>query len=146
MNNNTGKYDDIIKLPHHVSKKHPQMSLEARSAQFAPFSPLTGYEDAVHEMARLTSDRIEIEEDVKLILNNKLKKLQEQINNKPTVTFTYFIPDVKKDGGKYITVTGNVEKIDKYRKLIILENKTAIPISEIIEIEGDILKIRNIEE
>ena len=43
------KHDDIINLEHHVSKKHKQMSLESRSAQFAPFSALTGYGDAVED-------------------------------------------------------------------------------------------------
>ncbi len=47
--NNSEKYEDIINLPHHVSKKHPHMSLEARSAQFAPFSALTGYDDVIRE-------------------------------------------------------------------------------------------------
>jgi hypothetical protein len=48
-----GKYDDIINLPHHVSTKHPRMSLEQRSAQFAPYAVLTGYEDAIKETAKL---------------------------------------------------------------------------------------------
>jgi len=52
------RYDDIINLKHHVSKKHPQMSLYARSAQFAPFAALTGYEEAIKETARKTLDRI----------------------------------------------------------------------------------------
>ena len=60
------KYDDIINLPHHVSKKHSQMSQEARAAQFAPFAALTGYDDAVKETARLTDDRIELDEEMKL--------------------------------------------------------------------------------
>ena len=69
-----GKYDDIINLPHHVSKKHPQMSLEARSAQFAPFSPLTGYEEEIEETGRLTNQRKELNEEVKQILDNYGKK------------------------------------------------------------------------
>ena len=40
-------YDDIINLPHHVSKTHPQMPLIDRAAQFAPFAALTGYNDAL---------------------------------------------------------------------------------------------------
>ena len=55
MNN----YDDIINLPHHVSKKHPRMSLEARSAQFAPFAALTGYDEVIEETTRLSEQKVE---------------------------------------------------------------------------------------
>lgn len=133
----TKKYDDIINLPHHVSKKHPQMSLDARSAQFAPYSALTGYDDEIKETTRHTSKRKEIDEELKEILNLKLQKIQEIISQKPKVTFTYFIPDLKKEGGSYVTVTGNVLKIDNFKQIIILENKKEIPIHEIIEIEGE---------
>ena len=117
------------------------MTLEARSAQFAPYSALTGYDDEIKETTRLTSKRKEIDEELKEILNLKLQKIQEEILQKPKVTFTYFIPDLKKEGGSYLTVTGNVLKIDNFKQKIILENKKEIPISEIIDIEGDIEKI-----
>jgi len=133
--NNTRNYDDIINLPHHVSKKHPRMSLEARSAQFAPFAALTGYDEVISETGRLTYRRIEISEEVKAILNEKLLVIKEQINNKPNIKVTYFIPDVKKDGGKYESINGKVIKIDEYNQRIILENKKEIIISEIIEID-----------
>ena len=45
-------YDDIINHPHHVSKKHPQMSMLARAAQFAPFAALTGYDAAIDDTKR----------------------------------------------------------------------------------------------
>ena len=130
----SGKYDDIINLPHHESKKHQRMSLEARSAQFAPFAALTGYDEVIRETARLTNKRIEINEEMKAILDEKLLLIKTQIKSKPNITVTYFVPDSKKDGGKYITVTGKVIKIDIYKQHIILENKIEIPISEIIEI------------
>ena len=44
-------YDDIINLPHHVSKRHPQMSMWNRAAQFAPFAALTGYEESIKDTA-----------------------------------------------------------------------------------------------
>ncbi len=50
------KYADIINLPHHVSKKHPQMSIEARSAQFAPFAALVGYGDEVKETEKIVEE------------------------------------------------------------------------------------------
>ena len=137
--NNKGKYDDIINLPRHVSTKHPQMSLEARSAQFAPFAALTGYDDAIEETSRLTNERKELDEELKTILDEKLQIIQEKINTKPKITFTYFIPDLKKNGGKYVTVTGKVRKIDRNKQLIVLEDKTEIFIPDIIEIVGDIL-------
>ena len=57
--NNSEKYEDIINLPHHVSKKHPRMSLEARSAQFAPFSALTGYDEVIKEAVAIQQKNAE---------------------------------------------------------------------------------------
>lgn len=130
-------YEDIINLPHHTSKKHPRMSLEARSAQFAPFAALTGYDEVLSETARLTNERIEIDETIKVIIDSKLQIIKEHIKEMPLITFMYFVPDSKKDGGKYVTITGNVKKIDEYRNALVLENKTEIPINEIIDICGD---------
>ena len=138
--NNNGKYDDIINLPHHVSKKHPQMGVVARSAQFAPFAALTGYEDEVKETARLTDAKKDIDEEQKQVLDRKLQLIKQKIHTKPQVTITYFIPDLKKDGGEYVTVTGNIRKIDEFNQLIIMQDETEIYIEDVIEIWEDILK------
>ena len=135
------QYDDIINLPHHISKKHPQMSLYARSAQFAPFAALTGYEEAVKETARETNERIDIEDELKSILDGKLQIILEQIKNHPEISITYFIADSKKNGGEYVTVTGFVKKVDLYNQYIYLVDNNEIPINEIIDISGDIFKV-----
>ena len=129
-----GKYDDIINLPHHISKKHPRLSIEQRAAQFAPFAALTGYGDAIKETTRLTEDRIELNEEEKENLDKKLQELKSKISTNPQVTITYFVPDIKKSGGEYITKIGNLKKIDEYKKILILEDKTIIHLKEIIEI------------
>ena len=134
---NKDNYEDIINMPHHVSEKHPQMSIEARAAQFAPFAALTGYSDAVKETARLTEKRIELDEEQKLQLNNKLRKMVENINTKTKITFTYFVYDDKKEGGKYVNKTGCVKKIDIDNHNIILTDKTKIPINEIINVNDN---------
>lgn len=131
-------YDDIINLPHYISKKHPQMSIEARSAQFAPFSALAGYDDAIKETARLTDDRIEIDEGLKIVLNNKLQFILENVKYKPEIKFTYFVYDEKKTGGKYVEKTGVVKKIDTVEQYVLLKDKTKIPILEIINISGNL--------
>ena len=131
----SNKYDDIINLPHHISKKHPQMTLEARAAQFAPFAALTGYDDEVKETARLTNRRIELDDEAKSILDNKIQIVLEQISQRPTVSITYFIPDTRKAGGEYVTITGIIKKVDGYNQVIVLENRTEIPINEIIDID-----------
>ena len=125
-----GNYDDIINMQHHVSTKHPKLSMKQRAAQFAPFAALVGYGDAVNETARFTEDRIELTSEEKTIINNKLKELQ----NNQKVTVTYFVPDLKKSGGKYVTIIGNVKKIDKHNQCLVLTNKKEIPLNEIIEI------------
>ena len=130
MNN----YDDIINLPHHESKKHPRLSMEQRAAQFAPFAALTGYGDAISETSRLTEDRIELDNEEKRKIDIKLQELKNNISKKPKITITFFLPDIKKSGGEYKTVNGNLKNIDEYNQVLILEDKTKIPIKEIIEI------------
>lgn len=135
MNNN---YDDIINLPHYVSKKRQQMSMESRSAQFAPFAALSGYDEQVKETARLTDKKIELEDGEKEILNNKLLYLLENIDAKQDITVTYFVKDNKKSGGKYINKTGIVKKIAMVELYIQFVDKTKIEFNDIIEIESNL--------
>ena len=138
--NDEHKYDDIINLEHHVSKKHKQMSIEERSAQFAPFAALTGYEDEVKETERITERMIEITEDIRSILDEKIRLIQNKIAEQPNVTITYFVPDINKQGGKYKTINGIIKKIDNYEKKLILTSNTEIFIKDIIEISSNIFK------
>ena len=130
-----GKYDDIINLPHHVSATHPHMPMIDRAAQFQPFRALTGYEDAVHETARLTDQRVELTEDEKALLDVRLQNLADEIRSQPLVTLTYFQPDKKKAGGAYITVTGQLKKIDDYEGALVLAGGERIVIEDILEIQ-----------
>ena len=134
-----GNYDDIINLKRPISK-HPKMSLYKRSAQFAPFAALTGYEGQVKETARLTDRRIELDEEMKLILDLKIQVIKEMLSDNPEVEITYFIPDTRKDGGKYETIINNVKKIDSYNEHIIMQNNLKIEIKEIININSNIFK------
>lgn len=137
---NKDNYEDIINMPHFEPKYHTRMTIKARSAQFAPFSALTGYEEAVKETARLTDKKIELDEGLKLILNNKLQILIDNIKNNPEATFIYFIKDKNKDGGKYLNITGNIKKIDMVKNIVILADKTIIPINDIINITSELFK------
>ena len=138
MENVSHKYDDIINLPHHVSKKHPQMSLHDRAAQFSPFAALTGHKAAINETARLTDEKQILSEDVIAKLNEQLNLIKENIGTNPIVTITYFVPDDRKSGGAYISNTGVVKKINEYNHTVILTGKTVIPIEQISEMQSDI--------
>ena len=109
----THKYDDIIHLPHHVSTKHPQMALSDRAAQFSPFAALTGHEDSIRETARRTEAFLELDEDKKEQLDEKMHVLQEYFSEKPEIMVTYFVPDEKKAGGAYVTHRGRIRKIER---------------------------------
>ena len=132
------RYDDIIKLPHHVSSVHPPMPISDRAAQFAPFAALTGHGEAIKETARLTDKRVELDENAKAILDEKLRMVQEMLAQNPEITITYFQPDEKKAGGQYRSATGSVKKIDLFNHLIVMTDGLRIPLSEVFEIEGDI--------
>lgn len=131
-------YEDIINLEHPDPKNHKRMSIEARSAQFAPFAALTGHSDAIKETSRLTSKRIEIDESLKVILNDKLQVILSNIKDMPRITFTYFVYDTKKSGGVYMDITGNVKKIDTINGIVYLNDKSKIAINEIIDIRGNL--------
>ncbi|PNH18631.1 hypothetical protein B6K86_08485 [Lachnospiraceae bacterium] len=135
------KYEDIINLPHHVSKTRPQMPISDRAAQFAPFAALTGYDAAIKETGRLTDDKIELEESSLNELNAKIQLLREKLADAPEVTFTYFRPDDRKDGGAYLTITGTVKKLDDYERQIVLQDGTKVPIDDILDISGDIFAV-----
>ncbi len=135
------KYDEIMGLPHHVSKTRPQMPMSDRAAQFAPFAALTGYDDAVEETGRWTDDRIELSEGELAALNRKYQVLREYLRSPPEgapeVIFGYFQPDERKTGGAYRTVSGRVKKLDEYRRRIVLEDGTVLPMADITDVSGE---------
>jgi hypothetical protein len=110
------------------------MSLADRAAQFSPFAALTGYDAAVKESARLTDRQIELDENEIAALDEKLRVLVEQIDQHPEVTITYFEPDKRKAGGAYVTVTGQLKKIDDIERTIIFSDGTNIVISAVVDI------------
>ena len=135
-----GKYDDIIHLPHHVSAKHPQMPALDRAAQFSPFAALTGYETAIAETARLVDRRIELDENRKEELDEKLQTAKEQHALEPEIAVTYFVPDAKKDGGAYVQTIGIIKKLDDIGHRIIMKDGTVIPICDIYGMESSIFR------
>ena len=133
-------YEDILNLPHHVSKTRPQMSMLDRVAQFSPFAALTGYDDAIKETGRLTDEKIEMDEDRKAALDMKQAYLIEMIDEQPEISITYVLPDTKKSGGAYVTVTGNLKRFDEYERLLILTDGKKIPMDDIADIESDLFR------
>ena len=139
---NPNPYADIIDLPHHVSKRHPQMPMEKRAAQFSPFAAMVGHDAAIRETARLTEERLELSEDEKAVIDGKLQMIQAHIKEQPEVTVTYFQPDEKKSGGAYVTVTGSAKKVDNVSKLLLLQDGRAIPIKDTIALHHALVKLR----
>lgn len=127
-------YDDIINLPHHISVTHSQMSRHDRAAQFSPFAALTGHDAAVKETARLTSGRIEPDENIRTYLDEKMSIIQEQADRHPEITITYFQPDPRKEGGAYVETVGFLKKIDTYNRVLVMQDGEKIPIDEVIDI------------
>ena len=123
-----GEYDDIINLPHHVSKTHPQMPMMNRAAQFAPFSAVVGHEAAIREAGRITDGWMDIADSGNEELNRKMESLLSRLSEHPMVTIEYFLPDQHKSGGSYHTVSGIVRRIDEYERVIELMDRQKIPI------------------
>ena len=126
-----GPYDDIIHLPHPTSKKHPRMSMEERAAQFSPFAALTGFGGVIQETGRLTDRRVELGESDRAELERALNFLDSQEEEHPLVQAMYFLPDARKEGGAYVTVTGRLKRIDHAEGTLLLQEGMRIPIRDI---------------
>lgn len=132
----SGNYDDIINLPHHVSKTRPQMPMSDRAAQFSPFAALTGHDAAIQETARLTAERIELDENEIELLNSRLQDILSRQDEQSVVSITYFQPDEKKSGGAYVTATGVIKKVDEYQQAIYMMDGTPILVDSIFAIDS----------
>ena len=128
MNKTDWPYEDIVDLPHHVSKSHAPMPMIKRAAQFAPFAALSGYDDAVAETARLTDTMAFLPDDVVAELN---RKITEALERQAVVAITYFIPDEKKAGGRYAVAEGRIKKADMGE--IVLENGLKIEMERVVQ-------------
>ena len=139
-------YEDIVNLPPHISKRHPQPSMMDRAARFAPFAAITGYEEMVLEEARVTEERIDLDEGTLSLLNEKLNMIQEFLDEEPEVTITYFEPDKKKSGGAYVSITGVVKRIDEYEHFVIMTDGKKIRIEDIYALESDLFYSLGLDE
>ena len=130
----SGNYDDIIALPHPEPRTHPRMSLHDRAAQFSPFAALTGHSAAIAETGRLTDSRITLDESEMARVDAALQRLRELLPQAPAVSITYFVPDERKAGGSYQTITGEVKRIDTVSGMILLTGQRVIPIPDILAV------------
>ena len=146
--NGRDAYPDIIDHPHWQSPTRPHMSLYDRAAQFSPFDALAGYSDMVREEQRITDEQVQLEEDELNALNQKLRLIADALRGgrHPELTFTVFIPDEYKAGGRYETITGSVKKIDLITRKVILTDAGAeapgsmdrvLEMDRIIELHGE---------
>jgi len=130
-------YKDLLDHPHHVSEKHPRMSLRERAAQFSPFAALTGHSAAIQETARLTEEERQLDENRLQELNEQLALLESGLSERPFIKVRYYLPDEKKEGGSYRCVRGNLRRIDRHNRELILEDGIRIPLDHITDIEAE---------
>ena len=133
----SGKYDDILHLPHPTSSRHPTNASDGRSVrlQFSPFAALTGHGAAVSETARLTDRKAELSEDIQGLLDLKQHLLLEHIDEQPEISVTWFRPDARKEGGQYRTVTARLQRVDAYARLLVLTDGTRIPLDDVADLQ-----------
>ena len=128
------KYKDIIDLPHHQSLTRAHMPMENRAAQFSPFAALTGYDDHIKEKARITADRIELDEEKKQHIDAVLQRIRSAEKENPEISVTYFLKDLIKEGGEYVSITGPVKKADPYECRLIMLDGTPVSFEDIYSI------------
>ena len=136
----SGPYDDIIRLPHPTSSRHPRMPISDRAAIFSPFAALTGHAAAIQETARLTDQRIELDEDTKAELDRRQAILLEHIGEQPEVTITWFCPDEKKSGGAYVVTVGRLKRVDETAGTLRLADGMTIALDEIVDLQSDLFQ------
>ena len=136
----SGKYDDMLHLPHLTSARHPRMPIAERAAIFSPFAALSGHGAAIAETARQTERRIELDEDTRAELDRRQAVLLEHIDEQPEITITWFHPDERKDGGAYLTAAGRLKKLRELERALLLADGTEIPLEDVVALESGIFQ------
>ncbi len=129
-----GKYEKILHMERPADFEHIPMAMHNRAAQFAPFDALTGFGGRVHEASRTTQERIELTDEEKQTINEKILCLMDRLPEHPMISVTYFVPDRTKSGGSYETVTGKLKKVDTLEECLVLEGRLKIGMGEIVGI------------
>ena len=111
------------------------MSNYQRAEQFAPFAAVTGYDAAIDETARLTDKKLELSDEQESYLNEQIQLLIERISEKPQSQITYFVHDERKSGGEYVTITGNVRRVDDYNREIVFDDGLTLKIDDVWNIK-----------
>lgn len=140
MQNSCDKYMDIINFDRPVSKTHPPMDVANRAAQFSPFAAMVGHDAAIRETARLTEEKVELDENQKSVLDEQLQIISQYMRDNVNIEIRieHFVRDGRKAGGAYVVSEGQVEKIDYYNRQIVMFDGDVIQIDDIVSIDGDI--------
>ena len=138
----SGPYDDMLHLPHPTSARHRRMPISERATIFSPFAALTGHAGAIAETARLTDQKMELDEDAKAELDRRQAVLLEHIAEQPEITVTWFQPDERKDGGAYRTTSGRLKRVDEVRRMLVLTDGTKILLDDVVGVESDCIPKR----
>ena len=128
------KYEDMVYMPHHVSLRHPHMSRRNRAAQFAPFAAVTGHEESIGEVARYVEEKIELDDNQKELVDNKIRAVFNSAGEKRKVSIIYFKRDKRKKGGGYFIVRGFIEKFDEWTREVVMVRNVRIPVEDIYDI------------
>ena len=147
MTDDKNPYVDILHLPHHQSKTHPQMSMLNRAAQFSPYAALVGFDGVIAETGRLTDRKIELSDTEIERIDQKLMLIDEAVHEgqHPEITIRYFVPDALKEGGSYEEYTGPVRNIDSVERTVVFlaENGRSkgkiVRIKDILDAHGDLV-------
>lgn len=133
------RYDDIINCPHHVSAKRPRMPMRDRAAQFSPFKAMVGYDGCIATASRTTEEFRELGQDAREELDYKLSLLEGSLESRPVISVEYFVPDPVKDGGAYVTVTGELLAVNSSRRCLEMAGGMSIAMAMIRDIAGEAL-------
>ena len=122
-------YDDMLFLPHHVSSRHPQMSVSDRAAQFSPFAALPGYGDVIAEAGRHTETKARLSDEERACIDSMIR---ESVGCAASIT--YFIPDGRKDGGHYAEIESVIKCADDVSGCIVLADGRRIRGEDVIRV------------
>lgn len=130
-------YDDIIDLPHHTSDSRPHMAMADRAAQFAPFSALSGYDDAIVETARRTDSRPLPGEDELAAMDAQFARILPKLGERPKIALSYFVPDPKKEGGQIVERVAALVKVDAAKRLLVFSDGLTVAMSDVLSLRPE---------